>query len=142
MITSKILALSIALCAAVTVWAQSVEEKKAAAQRWLAQEEIKINYAGSSYSSVFTVDMKAMTVRFYGSPDRFCSARPVPASVTVAEDGTVDFVFDRKLPGCEELKYAFDPISREGVLSVRPGGSAPDAPWTRSASKISLKEPS
>lgn len=137
---TKLLVLAISLFAVTTAFAESVDEMKAAAQIWLAKDEIKINYAGSAYSSIFTVDMKAKTVRFYGSPDRYCANQPVPTTVTVEEDGTLSFVFDSKKAGCEEIKYAFNPISREGVLSHRPSGSAGDAPWSRSTSKISLKD--
>jgi hypothetical protein len=118
--------------------AQSNDEKKAAAQRWLARDEVKIYYDGR-YKSTFTVDMKTKTIMFYGSRDTFCTRQPVPAAARVDDQGLLVFTFQNKLPGCLQLQYSFDPISKAGFIQERPGNATPETPWSGpSQSKITL----
>lgn len=113
--------------------------KRAAAEKWLAKDEIKISYEGS-YKSTFTVDMKAKTVTFYGSDD-FCARGAVPASARVDDRDMLVFTFNPKRPGCPELQYSFDPLSKSGSIRQRPGDAAPETPWGGpSGSKIALVE--
>lgn len=104
--------------------------RRDAAQKWLAKDEIKIDYKGS-YTSTFTVDMKAKTVMFFGGAnDDICTRAPVPAEVRVDGQDMLVFTFDSKLPGCAQLQYTFDPLSRAGSIRQRPPGSPPDVPWS------------
>ena len=122
------------------VYAQSNDERRAAAERLLQRESLKIKYSGSNYSSTYSLDLKAKTVMLYGSPDRFCAARPVPATWRVLEDGTISFLFDPQKPGCAQLQYNFDPISLNGQIRYREPPFSEGQAWVESKSKISLQE--
>jgi hypothetical protein len=107
-------------------------ERRAAAQKWLAKDEIKIDYDGP-YKSTFTVDMKAKTVMFYGGEnDNICTRAPVPAEVRVDGQDMLVFTFDSKLSGCAQLQYTFDPVSRAGTIRQRPPVRSRRNPATRS----------
>lgn len=111
--------------------------RRPAADKWLTKDVIKIDYDGA-YKSTFTVDMKAKTVTFHGADD-FCTRSPVPAEFRVDGQDMLVFTFDSKLPGCAQLQYTFDPVSKTGTIRQRPAGSPPDAPWSGpSGTKVSL----
>lgn len=137
--TSVFAAILVSLLYVESAIAQSVDEKKAAAEKWLARNEIKINYVGP-YTATFSVDTKAKTVLFYNSPDRFCASGPVPTDTAINQDGFLVFTFDSKRNGCLQIQYTFDPITKAGTVRGRPTGSAPDFPWNDSKSKVSLVE--
>jgi hypothetical protein len=112
--------------------------RKAAAEKWLAKDTIKIDYDGA-YKSTFTVDMKARTVVFYGNNDYCAQQGAIPATAQVDERGMLVFVFRMERAGCPDLQYSFDPISRVGSIRLRPGNAAPNTPWgAPSGSKVSL----
>lgn len=113
--------------------------RRAAAEKWLTKDEVKIYYEGP-YKSTFTVDMKAKTVTFDGSDD-FCARGAVPATAQVGDKDMLVFTFNPKRPGCPELQYSFDPLSKAGSIRQRPGDSTPDTPWSGpSRSKVTLVE--
>ncbi len=127
----------IVLFLSASSFAQSVDDRKAAADKWLKRDEIKIQYTGPNYSSVFVVSTKDKSVVFYNSPDRWCAGRPVPAEWLVDDSGTLVFTFTPEKNDCMVLRYAFDPIARSGAISYRAKAPA-DAAWTSSTSRILL----
>ena len=120
-------------------FAQSAEDRKAAAEKWLTRDEIRIQYSGPNYSSVFVVSTRERTVTFYNSPDRWCAGRPVPTEWVVDESGTLTFTFTPEKSDCMVLRYTFDPIAKSGAISYRAKSPA-DAPWTSSNSRVLLLE--
>jgi hypothetical protein len=116
------------------------DARRQAAAKWLAKDEIKIDYEGAWRWTV-PVDMKARTATFYYPANDYCTSAPVPAEVRVDGHGMLVFVFDPKLPGCAQVQYTFDPVLRGGFIRRRPAGSPPDAPWSGpSGAKISLMD--
>lgn len=113
--------------------------RRAAAEKWLTKAEVKIEYEGP-YKATFTVDTKARMVNFGGSDD-FCARGAIPAVAAVDDRGMLVFTFNPKRPGCPELQYSFDPLSKAGSIRQRPGDASPETPWAGpSRSKITLAE--
>jgi hypothetical protein len=117
--------------------AQSQTELRAAADRWLSQDVIRIQYASSTgWSSTFEIDLKAGNTNFMGSNDRVCLGSSVPTKVHYVEPELV-FDFQPAARGCNPPQYRFNPISGRGKVFITPDGGATR---TESPSKVSLKE--
>lgn len=102
--------------------AQSQDELRAAADRWLSQDVIKIQFASSTgWSSTFEINIKTSKANFIGSIDRVCLGNAVPAKVHYVEPELV-FDFEPAAKGCNPPQYKFNPVSGKGKVFSTPDG--------------------
>lgn len=115
--------------------AQSQVERRTAAERWLSQEVIKVQFSSSrGWSSTFEVNTKSGKTNFIGSVDRVCLGSGVPTKVEYVEPELV-LVFQPMTSGCNPPRYTFDPVTGRGkVFSTKDGGTT----WTESTSTVLL----
>jgi hypothetical protein len=115
--------------------AQTQVELRAAADRWLSQEVIKVQYSSSTgWSSTFEVNAKAGKTNFVGSIDRVCLGSAVPTKLDYVEPELI-FAFQPAATGCNPPRYRFNPVTGKGKVFTTPDGGAT---WIESASRVSL----
>jgi hypothetical protein len=118
-----------------TATAQSQVELRAAADRWLSQELIKVQYSSSTgWSSTFEVNAKVGKTNFVGSIDRVCLGSAVPTKLDYVEPELI-FAFQPAATGCNPPRYKFNPVTGKGKVFTTPDGGAT---WIESVSRVSL----
>ena len=115
--------------------AQAQVELRTAADRWLSQEVIKVQYSSArGWSSTFEVNTKVGKTNFIGSNDRVCLGSAVPTKVDYVEPELV-FAFQPSTSGCNPPRYTFNPVTGKGkVFSTSDGGTT----WKESTATVSL----
>jgi hypothetical protein len=125
------------ICLGITTSAPAADttaELRAAADKWLSRDKIKMNYqtADKRWSGSPETNVREGTTYFYVSGN-YCLGGAAPTKI---EFNGEELVFAFKLPkSCNELQYRFNPITGHGTVYTAPPGTDT---WAPSSSSISL----
>ena len=116
--------------------AQSPEELKAAADKWMSRPTLRMNFADgtSGWRSTFEVDRASGMINFGGGRG-YCFGQNAPTKVTF--NGRELTVALELRKGCNGVEYRFNPVTGAGeVFSAPPGTDQ----WAKAPATISLRE--
>lgn len=113
-------ALSLFAAIACAAHAQSPEELKSAADKWLGKPAFKIAYDTPQWRSTFEVDRAAGMTWFVGGRG-YCFNQKVPTKVGF--DGQRLVVAFEFRQGCDAIEYRFNPATGTGEIFSGPPGT-------------------
>jgi len=110
----------LAATASSAAHAQSPEELKAAADKWLGKPAFKIAFDTPSWRSTFEVDRASGMTWFVGGRG-YCFNQKVPTKVNY--NGQLLVVAFEFRQGCDAIEYRFNPVTGAGEIFTGPPGT-------------------